>query len=177
MDFFVTLSPSLPLPLSLSLSLSLSVRCEWTQFRRIKRGELLNSSAGKRRLQSRLKQGIAARLLSPSVPFPSAPSPLGPFPSYSRSRLAHKRKKIVKRAERLFPHSYSFGVAQQCNWLTTLPYVLHWIPYRFPPPLIAPLLSKTFVFTLVFTQIRGRTRACVRKTVLLSAHLSASVSS
>jgi len=34
--------------------------------------------------------------------------------------LTHKRKKIMKCGE-LFAHSYSCGVAQQCDWLTTLP--------------------------------------------------------
>lgn len=36
----------------------------------------------------------------------------------------HKQKKIIKCGE-LFAHSYSCGVAQQCDWLTTLPYVLY----------------------------------------------------
>jgi len=63
--------------------------CKWTQFRRIKRGELLNSSAGKRRLQSRLKQGIAAWLLSPYLPRP----PPCPFPSLAFSLEAGAQAK------------------------------------------------------------------------------------
>lgn len=77
------------------------------------------------------------------------------MPTTSHSNLAHKRKKIVKYGERLFLHSYSFGVAQQCNWLTTLPYVLSWIPCYFPSSLIASLLSERFVLTFVFLALRN----------------------
>lgn len=44
----------------------------------------------------------------------------------------YKLKKIIKCGE-LSAHSYSCGVAQQCDWLTTLPYVLLWdiLPFSF----------------------------------------------
>lgn len=67
-------------------------------------------------MKTHVNKKIRARLLSPSSLVFSAPH-LG-FIS-----LTHKRKKIIKCGE-LLAHSYSCGVAQQCDWLTTLPYVL-----------------------------------------------------
>lgn len=111
------------------------------------------------------------------------------MPTSSHSDLTHKREKIVKCGERLLLHSYSFDVPQQCNWLTTLPYVLYRIPYHFPSSPIAPLLSdrrsslpssfprfpihryaRIYIHTYMYRYI-------VCEIVLLTAHLSASVSS
>lgn len=86
--------------------------------------------------------------------------------SSSRSNLAYKRKKIVKCGERLFAHSYSSGVAQQCDWLTTLPYVLlDTLPFPFVSHCCcSQTLALNFFFSF-FTQIREYT--CIREIVLL----------
>jgi len=164
MDFFIIFS----LTLSLSLSLFLSfLRCKWTQFRRIKRGELLNSSAGKRRLQSRLKQGIAARLLSPPVPSPSTPGRFLSLPrAHSRSRLAHKRKKIVKRAERLLP-SFIFlrrGTAMQLANYPAIRTPLDTLPFSPRPSFLRCSRRRSSLPSPppFYTDMRAYTRVCVQ---------------
>lgn len=98
----------------------------------------------------------------------------------SRSHLMRKRKKIVKCGERLFPHSYSSGVAQQRDWLTTLPYVLpDTLPFLFVSHCSYRFQTLAFTFlSLARIQVRAVVYMYICATVLLlSAHTSPFVSS